>query len=456
MAAVSAVPEATKFGVHPAYELFEPRTVYNQTMNGHVESIYPETGLSENVSGPITYRLNGTSDYIDFNKTDLYISGSFKGQLPNPADGKLVDITDKTLGKNTPFFSWVNLLPHALFQAVEVAVNGTTITPSDPNYMYRAFFNAILNNNPATQHIYMALSGWFKDQGTYDGFDPKHNKSLEIRRQRANDDLECFFTIDLATPLMQLQTLLISECDVTITLRRNTNPAFYMMHDTTAGRVEFQIKEAILRVRKQTPWPEIISAHEKILAEKKPVTYILDDPRLIVTSIQAGETFIHREYATMGHHPKHILAAMVETEAYNGAADKNPFNFQHFDVAKLTLTKNGMEYPTNPLTMDFKKGNYVEAYRHFLASLQAVKSPFVPDVTLKDFANGVFIASWDMSPDQYGGDDPQMLVSRTSNIKLSIEFSKQLPKPITLLFYYQLESRLCINQSRQVTHETVS
>ena len=124
-------------------------------------------------------------------------------------------------------------------------------------------------------------------------------------------------------------------------------------------------------------------------------------------------------------------------------------------MKRATLTKNGLEYPTPAITCDFSNGNYVEAYRHLLASLQADKSAFVPDITLKDFEKGAFILSWDMSPDQYGCDDPQMIVNRSSNIKLSLEFKTPLPKAITLLFYYQLESRVTLNQSRQVTIEAV-
>ena len=63
--------------------------------------------------------------------------------------------------------------------------------------------------------------------------------------------------------------------------------------------------------------------------------------------------------------------------------------------------------------------------------------------------------SWDMSPDQHGADDPQLIVNRNANIKLSMEFAKPLPIPITLLIYYQLEMRLTVNHSRQIVVETI-
>lgn len=452
MAAVSAVPEPTKIAILPNYELFEARTICNQTLNGHTESIYPQAGISDNVTGPITFTIKGTSDFIDFNKTFLYIRGKFKGSVKDPADGtKTIDIMDNS----NPHFSYVNLFPHALFKSVGASINTTSIASNTPNYQYIADFQTRLNSNKATLDTYMRTAGWCKDEGEVDSIDPAKNDAHRIRFDRITAKKELFFTIDLATPLLQLNKFLISECDVEIMLRKNDNPKFYMMHDA-AGHIDFEITEAILKVRKVTPTPEVISAVQQYLTDVKPLTYVLDDPRIIITSVQKGETFIHREYATLGHHPKRILVAMVETEAYNGHPEKNPFNYQHFNVGKITLTKNGLEYPTPPITPDFENGNYVEAYRHFLSSIQADKSPFVPDITPEEFANGSFLISWDMSPDQYGGDDPQMLVNRTANIKLSIEFRRPLPKPITLIFYYQLESRLTINQFRQITHEVIS
>jgi hypothetical protein len=210
-----------------------------------------------------------------------------------------------------------------------------------------------------------------------------------------------------------------------------------------------------MRVRKTTVAPEYATAIENMLSHQQPLEYILDDPRLISTNILKGETYINRDYLTFGHLPRRIIVAMVDTDAYNGRGDKNPYNFQHFKVSKVSLSKNGLEYPTPPIVTNFENGNYVEAYRHFMSSLHADSSPFVPSITLKDFAHGYTLFSWDMSPDQYGSDDPHMIVNRNANIKLSVEFAEPLKQAVTLIVYYQLDMRLTINQSRQVTVESI-
>jgi hypothetical protein len=450
--AVAAVPEETSFIPLPALDLFDPSPVCNDTANGFTESIYPEAGLHDS-GGNITYRLIATGDYIDPNKSFFYGRGKFKGTMPVTANGVTAD-TDISKIRN-PRFSWVNMLPQALFKSVDVSVNNTNITNNDSHYGYRTIFQTFANSTEAVQNKYLSLSGCVKDQGKWDGVDENANPALKIRRDSVNGDLELFFTFDLTTPLFQINKAILSGCDIVITLRKHDRPAFYMMHKT-GDAIDFELQELVFKVRKITPKDHKALEIEQALKTKGSVTYPLSDPRIIVTSVAAGETYIHKEIATLGHNPSHIMFAMVDTEAYNGHCEKNPFRFQHFDVSKITLTKNGMIFPTPPITCDFDRGNYVEAYRHFLASVHADKNVHVPHITLEDFKNGAFIASWDMSADQYGCSDPQMLVNKSANIKLSVEFKRPLPKSITCFFVFELTSRLIINQSRQAVLEQLA
>jgi hypothetical protein len=453
MAAVAAVPEDTAFVPLPLLDLFEPRAVCNDTAYGHTESIYPEAGLGDR-GGNITFRVIGTSDFIDPSKCYFVMEGKFEGTMPVTDSAGTTTDTDISTIQN-PRFSWVNMLPHAIFKSVDVSINNQLITNNDTHYMFRNEIYTRLNNVQASLERYYSMAGYFKDQDDPEAYTEANNPALKLRRDTANDALTCFFAFDLATPFFQMNKALLSECDIVITLRKNDRPQFYMLHEN-AAKIDFKITNLVLKVRKIGPMDSKRLQIEQTLKSKGAVTYVMDDPRMIVTSIPQGETYIHREFATLGHHTKKILIAMVDTDAYNGHPQKNPFNFEHFNVSKVTLTKNGMIFPTPPITCNFETGNYVEAYRHLLASLHADKNVHVPHITFEDFKKGSFLLCWDMSADQYGCDDPQMLVNKSANIKLSVEFRRPLPKPITFLFFFQMEQRVLINQSRQVTLETVA
>jgi hypothetical protein len=449
MAAVPAVPEPTIFGNLPIYDLWEPRFVNTQVQSTHIERYYPTSGINESNTNPIVFNIKGNSDYINLTKATVTIKGIFKGQAPK-TDATLVDITDSS----NPFFSVVNLFPHALISSINVSVNNRNVALNENHYPYRAYLQTLLSSTKMYLDTLGPLCGWFKDEGSWEGFNPTNNPALNRRLAYMNNKKEVVYVIDLQTPLFQMEKAFISEADIKVELVKNHNPAFYMMHAAT-GSVEFQIKEAYLNVEKITFFPEIAMKIEAELKARQLLTYVMDDPRMIMVSVPQGESYYIKDYLTIGHLPKRIVLAMVETDAFNGDATKNCFNFQHFDTSQILLTKNGVEYPTPALETDFTNGDYFESYRHLFESLQAEKSPLLPDITIKDFAKGAFITSWDMSPAQYGADDPQILVNRNSNIKLAINFKKALTSPITLIILYMLEMRLNINDSRQVTLDSV-
>lgn len=452
MTAVPAVPEPTVIGDLPIYDLWEPRFVNNEVQSTHVERYYPISGLNDSNTTPIEFIIKGNSDFINLSKATLTIKGVFRGTMPSTANPPTdVAITDATATK----FSVVNLLPHAIFSSVNVTVNDKNIAIYEGLYAYRAYIQTILSSTKSHLDTLGPLSGWVKDQDTWDGTTTTSNGAIPKRLEYMNDATkQSVYVIDLQTPLFQMDKAFLSEVDVRIAVVKNTQPSFYMMH-AAAGAVDFQIKEIYLSVEKITFFPDVAMKIENELKARQLLTYVLDDPRLLTISIPQGETYFIKDYLTVGHLPKRIVMAMVDTAAFNGDSTKNCFRFQHFNTSRILLTKNGVEYPTPALVTDFDTGDYFEAYRHLFESLQASKSPLIPDISLKDFAKGAFITSWDMSPTQYGADDPQMLVNRNSNIKLSINFKAALPNSVTLIVLYMLEMRLNINPSRQVTLESV-
>ena len=451
-AAVPAVPEPTVNDDLPIYDLWEPRFVNNEVQSTHIERYYPISGLNTSNTTPIDFQIKGNSDFINLSKATLTIKGKFRGTLPSTASPSTpVDINHRT----STGFSVVNFLPHAMFSFINVTLNDKNIALHEGQYSYRAYLQTILSSTKTHLETLGPLSGWVKDAGSWDGIDPTVNTALASRLQYMQTATkQCVYVIDLQTPLFQRDKAFLSEVDVRVSLVKNTQPAFYMLHDAT-GQVDFQIQEIYLSVEKITFFPDVAMKIENELKARQLLTYVLDDPRLMTISIAQGETYFIKDYLTVGHLPKRIVMAMVETAAFNGDTTKNCFRFQHFDVSRILLTKNGVEYPTPALVTDFSTGDYFESYRHLFESLQSAKSPLMPDITLKDFEKGAFITSWDMSPTQYGADDPQMLVNRNSNIKLAINFRTALPAPITLIVMYMLEMRLNINPLRQVTLESV-
>jgi len=300
-----------------------------------------------------------------------------------------------------------------------------------------------------------SLAGWSKDVADHmDSYNPEENKALKKRRSRANSDGEIRFYFQLASSIFQIREIFLSKVDVSVTLHKNSNKNFYMMHNgDNQTTVDFEIQNAVMVVRKLTMDPDYALAVEKLLNENQMVQYTLNDPRVDVHQISSGVPSFHKDHITYGNLPRRLLVGFVETEAYNGVANKNPFNFKHFAVKKISLLKDGVEYPRPPIICDFGKKDYADAYYNLLCTFHADNSPFTMDIKESDLENGFFFAAWEFSPDQMGGDIPTNLVNEGTNIHLSVEFESSLQNPVSMIVYYELNMNVSINQYRQVIVE---
>jgi len=63
-----------------------------------------------------------------------------------------------------------------------------------------------------------------------------------------------------------------------------------------------------------------------------------------------------------GQLPTRLVIALVGDAVFNGAFDRNPFNFHHYNVMEISVYSDGQQqYGIKPLTTDFANELYVRA-----------------------------------------------------------------------------------------------
>ena len=144
---------------------------------------------------------------------------------------------------------------------------------------------------------------------------------------------------------------------------------------------------------------------------------------------------------------------MVETEACHGRENKNPFNFQDFGLMEVCMYKDGIPYPRPLIRLDMSQGKYVEAYHHFISSLNGAYTRVTPNVTPEEYRKGYFMLGYNMSPDQMGSVHPSTLMNASSNVRLEMKFKQPTDKNVTLLVYYELPTLMELQRDRRVTVE---
>jgi hypothetical protein len=434
------------------YNLFSPKyKISKVARNSHYEIFHPVNAIDKQNNAPIHYLIRGTQDYINFDGSFLVIEGKYVGGTPAAGSTSAVKATDATAN-----FGPVNLLPHAMLKSVDVVLNGTSVSMADQNYSYRSYIQVLYNHTKEDLEKTFSLAGWYKDIPAHmDSTVITENTALKKRRDRANAKGEVTFIVKLVASVFQMEELFPSKVDIAVTLHKNSNNKFYMMFDEANNtNYDFEISKAEMWIHKITVDTEYGLAVEQILSENHPIEYILSDPRVDVHQIPSGVPSFHKDHITYGNLPRCLLIGFLETAAYNGTNKKNPFNFRHFDVRKISLHKDGLEYPRPAIVCNMSEKKYTDAYYHILSTFHAKGSPFVMDINETDLENGFFFAAWEFSPDQLGGDIPQNLVNQGTNIHLSVEFGTALTSAVSIIVYYELDMKVSINQYRQVTVES--
>jgi hypothetical protein len=422
--------------------LYDKRPVSDACEHGFVEYFYSKVDVR---NGVLEFVVEGNADHVIvpsqvYLKLKLELSGSTR--RTDSAAAKTVAAGAKV--------STVNNLLHSMFESVEVQVAGQAITKNDKHYHYSALLQTLCNYNEDAWKTYFALAGWSKDAaGEMDEIDGDENSGLKDRRALfKGNPATCELIGKLFSPLFFQKKVLPSQTQLRVILKR-TNPEFVMMHED--GDFEIKIVDAVLMVQKVALVPGLRQSYIEMMEEGSPIPYFLNTLNMNFYTIEAGSSQFMRDNLFLGRVPERVVIGMVETEAYHGRPNKNPYNFQHFGLTEICMYKDGVPYPRPLIKLDMENGICADAYHHYMTSLGGANTRNVPLLTMDEYMNGYTLFSYDMSPDQMGSLNPGTLMNMNSNIRLEMKFKQPISKNITLLVYYQIGQLMQIHRDRQVT-----
>ena len=156
--------------------------------------------------------------------------------------------------------------------------------------------------------------------------------------------------IEMSGPLFcdvfKSERLLLSFVDLKVILNRNVN-AFCIMSDINDAAHKVKLTEAYLKVRKVKVGPSVSIAHELAL-KKGPAIYPVRRVECKTFIIPAGNPSLRKDNLYNGLVPKTFVFGMVDSAAFNGDYEKNPYNFKTFTTSFIGITVNGEEVPFKP------------------------------------------------------------------------------------------------------------
>lgn len=398
----------------------------------HIEH-FPLATLAE--GSPIEFAVNGSGEeYVDLHNTFLHI----KAKVVRPD------------GANLPAgaeVAPVNYLLHSMFSQVDISLNDVLVTNASNCYPYRAYLEALLGRGMDAKQAQLTAALYYQDtRGHMEVVAGDENVGMSKRRELASESKVLDMMGKLHTDLTHQSRYILNGVDIKIRLIPS-NPRFHLMLGADQANCRTIISHASLFVRKIKLNPGVLLAHAKTLS-KSSAKYPLNRVVMKNFSIPAGNLSCVQDNMFMNRIPNRITVVLVDSVAFSGVRNRNPFNFKTKHLNYLALHLDGKHIPSKPLTPDFRTGQSIRAYHNTISSLGFVNKGEGCGLDREDFQQGFTVYTFDLTPSLLDGDAFELV--KTGALRLELKFAEALDLPLMVLIYAEQDSVLEITESRQV------
>ena len=152
--------------------------------------------------------------------------------------------------------------------------------------------------------------------------------------------------------------------------------------------------------------------------------------------------------------PKTFVFGMVDSAAFNGDYEKNPFNFKTLTASFIGITVNGEEVPFKPLQLSYTDATirYIEAYLSMFSGTGKLFYDTGNNISRDDFKDGYALYAADLTPDMCGSSDHFNVVQR-GNLALNLKFTNAPTAAVSLVCYAEFENTIYIDSERNVVYD---
>jgi hypothetical protein len=416
-------------------DLFTLPEIEASLITGTSITVYPQNAIND--TGPYDFLIpSDDNDYTFLPLTRLY------GELEVvKADGTAVTAAEKN--------GIVNLFPHSIFKQIECSINGTQIVDlSTPTYPYKAFIETHLSFNQHAKEGHLYCECYTKETvGKENNFEigtaAEPNPTFDIRKKRCESKI--YFSMILHIDLFQSERYLLPGCEIKLKFIRNDDK-FSLLGNTQVTKIK--VNELFLSIRRVTLDP-VEDAKINSDLEKGPAAYPIDQSRIKTFTIPSGLRNHNISQIFRGQLPRSLIIGFVDTAAYDGAINKNPFVFEHNKLNYFNLFVNGAPVLPTVLQPDFTTKKAIREYRWFIDNIDILHSNESNGISFEDYCSNSCFFAFDFTPDLCNSFHDHG--AKAGVIDLHVGFAEQLPKNITCVVYGSFKEVITINKNKQVT-----
>ena len=341
----------------------------------------------------------------------------------------------------------VNLISSALFRQIECEVNGVQVADlTSPAYPYKAFIESHLTYGYDAKNSHLKAALYHQDTVGKEEQYLATCESFSVRQgwvtKHAN---KLYFSTPLFIDFFACERFLIPG--VTIKLKfLKSEDRFCLLSATDTWKVN--IKALSIQTRKLTIHEDIVAKHKDMIL-KEPAIYPIDQSKIKTFVLTQGISSQTVSSVFRGKLPRFAIIGLVESASYNGAFNKNPFKFTHFNLSYLAFNVNGTPYPSRVFQPDFANGNFMREYRHFMDHIGISHENETNYITPESYAANTCFFPFDLSPDLCNGYHNH--VDNSGFVNIELQFREALTTNVNLVVYATYSEEILIDHQGQVT-----
>jgi len=408
--------------------------------------------LSLNDEGPYQFPIHSRGNaYIQTNQIRLWMQAK-------------VTMEDGTAIAKADGVGVCNLFGNSMFPTIDIDIGGKTITELQTTHAnYKSYLETLLSFSPQHGTGPLAASMWHLDEATHFEdvkFHDQEEKGEAIHENNSKNDgfrgrrkiVGVSRTFDLVIPLhsdfLNCDRLL-PPIPMMLSLTR-AKDSFVLMHPAATGK---SFKVQILSLKLAVPYITVASdivAHHQTLSAKQPILLPIKKSDIFIQHAGAGAQLFQMTNLFPNRLPKSLIIGMVSTTAYSGSGVTNPYNFKHFGVNYVSISRNGVMIPTEPYTPDWDNKLFAREYRAFFDNIGIGTDNIGSLINPKLYGNGCTLFAWDFSPDKCGG---YHWHKREEGGSIDIDFRFKDPLPaggVTFLLFGISDALVAIDQADNV------
>lgn len=412
--------------------LFDSPVVDSSIIDGKFITIYPSSVLSD----------NGPHDFI------VPSDGNDYTYLPYTRLEGCIEITktDNTPLTATELNAYVNLLPQSLFKQIECSINNVQIADlSTPSYAYKSFIETLLTFPNDVKTTTLQLEHFHKDTlGKEENFVLAECESFKVRQAKAVEG-KIYFSMLLHIDFFHSVKFLLPGCEIKLKFIRNSD-SFSLLGATLLSKIKFH--ELKLVIRRLTILPEIANKIEERL-KTKPAIYPVTQSKIKGFIINKDVKSERISNIFRGVLPRSMIVTFVDSKAFDGAIDRNPYFFQHFKLNHFQAYINGEPVLKEVFQPDFSTNHFYREYRWFMDNLGWAHDKDSNGITMEEFKTNAFFLPFDLSPDLSNG--ATLTPLKEGSLDYLVSFKETLPKNIVMIVFATFNEIVLIDHERNVT-----